>query len=266
MLGGKPFTGAAKSAHHLVVDHQDAVFVAERAKFWIVIVRRNQQAVRTGDALDKNGRDGIRPFHLDDFFDVRNTFAMAGFYFLPERTTIAIGIEDANDSWQAGLDWPTPRITRGGHRTHSGTVIGTIASDDFVAAGRESGHLHGVFVGFRAAQREKCFRQAGNRGKFLSQLAAWLGGKAWSCKTQLVHLFLDGFQHFWMLMTNVQVDELRAEIQPAIVIAVPKPNALTSLHVNGIRCRLNRPREHRVLAVFLHHFKRMRVHRWRFLP
>src|ERR1700693_1748624 len=217
MLGGKPFTGAAKSAHHFVVDHQDAVFVAKRAELRIVIVGRNQQAVRTGDALHKNGRDGIRPFHLDDFFDVRNTFAVAGFYFLPEWTTIAIGIEDANDSWHSGLDWPTPRITRGGHRTHRGTVIGTIASDDFVAAGNQPGHLHGVFVGFRAAQR-----------------AAWFVGKAWSCKTQLVHLFLDGFQHFWMLMTNVQVDELRAEIQPAIVITIPKPNALASFHVNGI--------------------------------
>src|SRR6266851_6785915 len=239
MLGGKPFAGAAKSAHHFVVDHQDAVFVAERAKLWIVIVRRNQQAVRTGDALHENGRNGVRPFHLDDFFDMRNTFAMAGFYFLPERTTIAIGIEDANDSWHSRLDWPTPRITRGGHRTHGGTVIGTVASDDFVPAGEESRHLHGVFVGFRAAQREKCFRQASYFRQFLAELAAWFGRKAWSCKTQLVHLFLDGFQHFGMLMPDIQVDELRAEIQPAIVITVPKPNALASLHVNGIRCRLN---------------------------
>src|SRR6266699_2565162 len=45
MLRGEPFAGAAKSAHDFVVDQKDAVFVAEGAEFWIVIVRRNEQAV-----------------------------------------------------------------------------------------------------------------------------------------------------------------------------------------------------------------------------
>ena len=45
VLGGKPFTGAAKSAHDFVIDQQDVVFVAQGAEFGIVIVRRNEQAV-----------------------------------------------------------------------------------------------------------------------------------------------------------------------------------------------------------------------------
>src|SRR6266478_9617781 len=44
MLHSEQFTGSSKTAHHLVVYQQDAIFVAERAELGIVVVRRNEQA------------------------------------------------------------------------------------------------------------------------------------------------------------------------------------------------------------------------------
>ena len=142
-------------------------------------------------------------------------------------------------------------------------MVRTIASDDFFPAGKEFRHLHRVFVGFRAAQRKKSFCQAGNFGKFFAQSTARLGGETWSRKTQLANLFLDRLQHFRMLVANIQIDELRAEVQPAIIIAIPEPDTLGPRHVNRIGCRLNGPREHRVVAVFLHNFAGVRVHNGR---
>src|SRR6201981_1121053 len=260
MLRSQPFAGAAKTPHYFVGDQQDAVFVAEGAELRIVIVGRNKQTVRTGDAFDQDCCNAVRTFHLDDFFDMRNTFAVAGFDFLPEWAAIAVRVENPDDSRKARLDRPAPRVSGSAHRTHGGAVIGTIASDDFVSAANQSSHLHGVFVCFGAAQCEKFFSQTRDFRQFPAELAARLGRKARSCKTQLIDLLFDRCQHFWMLMTHVQIDELRTEIQPAIVIAIPEPDALASLHVNGIRGRLNRPREHGVVAIFLHHFERMRVH------
>src|SRR6266850_79441 len=100
---------------------------------------------------------------------------MARLHLLSERAAIAVGIEDANDSRNTRLDGPAPRIAGSGHRTHGGAVIGTIARDDFAAAGKELRHFHGVFVRFSAAQCEKGFRQAGDLGELFAKLAAWLG-------------------------------------------------------------------------------------------
>jgi len=46
----------------------------------------------------------VLAFHLDDFFDMRNAFAMTCFDFLSERAAITVGIEDANDTWNTRLD------------------------------------------------------------------------------------------------------------------------------------------------------------------
>src|ERR1700682_496890 len=109
---------------------------------------------------------------------MRNAFAMACFDLLSERAAIAVRIEDANNSRDTRLNGPAPGITGSGHRTHGGAVIGTIARNDFVAAGKEFRHFHGVFVRFSAAQCEKGFRQTSDLGELLAELAAWLGREA----------------------------------------------------------------------------------------
>src|ERR1700730_2414387 len=134
---------------------------------------------------------------------MRNAFAMTCLHLLSEWAAIAVGIEDANDSRNTRLDGPATRIAGGAHRTHGGAMIGTIARNDFVAAGKEFRHFHGVFVCFSAAQCEKGFGQAGDLGELLAEVAAWLGREARPRAAELVYLLFDGFQHFGMLVTKV---------------------------------------------------------------
>ena len=42
MLGGEPFSGASETAHDFVVNHQDAVLVAQGTKLGVIIVGGNQ--------------------------------------------------------------------------------------------------------------------------------------------------------------------------------------------------------------------------------
>ena len=128
---------------------------------------------------------------------------MACFDFLSERAAITVGIEDANDTWNTRLDGPTPWIARSGHRTHCRAVVGAVAGDDFFAARNEFGHFHGVFVRFGAAQRKKCLSQSSDVGEFFAEQAARLRGEPGPRKTQLVDLFLDGFEHLGMLVANI---------------------------------------------------------------
>ena len=76
--------------------------------------------------------------------------------------------------------------------------------------------------------------QAGDFRKLLSQLAARPVAKRWSSKAQLVHLLLDRLQNFRVLVPDVQIDQLRAEIEPLLAIAIPEPDALASCDVHGV--------------------------------
>src|SRR5262249_28066799 len=128
---------------------------------------------------------------------------------------------------------------------------GAVAGDDFVAASEEARHFHRVFVGFGAAQGVEGFGEAGDFGEFLAESATRFGGEPGSGEAQFIDLLLDGFEKFRVLMADVEVDELGGEIEPAIVVAVPEPDALTALQVNGVRTALDGPGEHRIVAVLL---------------
>src|SRR5206468_12153830 len=73
MIDCEPFSGAAEAAHDLVADEEDAVAVADLAQSLQISVRRYDQAVRAGDGLDENRRDGVPTFVREDLLDLRET-------------------------------------------------------------------------------------------------------------------------------------------------------------------------------------------------
>ena len=70
MVDGEPLAGPAKTGHHLVTDHQDAVAVAELPHPLEVSVRRNQDAIRPGDRLQDEARNGRGALELNRLFQV----------------------------------------------------------------------------------------------------------------------------------------------------------------------------------------------------
>jgi hypothetical protein len=186
--------------------------VAQRAQFRIVIVRRNEQTVRTGDAFDKNRRDVRGSFHLNHFFDVRNAFTMAGLQLLPERAAVTIRIKHPHNAGNARLDGQTARIARSGHPAHRRSMIRTVARDNFFASRHQLGHLHRVFVGFRAAQRENDLAGPVTSASFLPRSPRGSVAKLGPAKQSSSTCFLMASSIFRMLVSQIQIDQLRTEI------------------------------------------------------
>ena len=61
-------------------------------------------------------------------------------------------------------------------------------------------------------------------------------------------------------MADVEIDELRTEVEPAVVIAIPEPDALAALEVDGVGGALDGPGKHGVIAIFLDDFLGDGVH------
>jgi len=139
-------------------------------------------------------------------------------------------------------------------------VVGAVAGDDLVASGIEPGDLHGVLVGLGSTQREEALGEPGDLGQLFTQLAARLGGEGGSGEAELVYLFLDSLEHLRVLVPDVDVDELRAEVQPLVALTIPKPHPLGLGHVDGVGLALHRPGEKGVVAVLLDDFRRGAFH------
>jgi len=65
-----------------------------------------------------------------------------------------------------------------------------------------------------------------------------------------------------MLVADVEVDELRGEIEPAVVVAIPEPDALAALEERRVGGALDGPGKHGVVAVFLDDLLGVWVHGW----
>ena len=134
----------------------------------------------------------------------------------------------------AGLDGPAAKVARRGHRAHGSSVIRAIPSDDFVSPGEQTGHFHGVFIGFGAAKGEERLGQASDFGQLLSKRTARFGGKGWSGEAKLIDLILDGLKHLGMLVADVEINELGTEVEPLVALAVPEVDTSATRDFHGI--------------------------------
>ena len=77
MIHREPFARAPPSAHHFIGNQQDAVFVADRAHAWPIIIGGHDDAVRPDHAFHDDRSDLVRPFILNNFFQMRDAFTFA---------------------------------------------------------------------------------------------------------------------------------------------------------------------------------------------
>ena len=180
VIDGKPLAGAAPAAHHFIRDEQDAVLVADFAHARPVIIRRDDQPVRTNHAFHDDGGDFVGAFILDDFFEMLDALALAGFFLLPKRAAIAERIEEMHPARHGRFNRQAAVIAGQRNRAMRRAMIGAVARQDLVPSGVKTRNLDGVFIGFRATQGKEGFLQiaGGDLGQFLAQQAAHIGGIA----------------------------------------------------------------------------------------
>ena len=123
-------------------------------------------------------------------------------------------------------------------------MIRTIAGKDFVALGISARQFDRVLVRIRAAESEEhlaqrafgsnfCHSLAGNRADFCSH--AWRGIR------QFRGLFLHGFNHSLVAVTDIHAHRHGVEVEIAFIVHIPKVRALGVFDSNGIYFGLRRP-------------------------
>ena len=252
VLDGEPLAATTESRHHLVGDEHDAVLVAHGAHALEVAGRRNQDAVRAHDALEHDGRHGLRPLHHERVAQVlQRALRFLDVVLAVELRTIGVGAPELDDTGDAGLTGPTTRITGELDRTTGGSVIAAVGGEHLVAAGVQTRHSDGVLGGLGATVGEEDHVQiAGSTlDNETSRLAARVVGVDRGDGAQAGGLFLNGRHQLGVLVTDVDVHQLTGEVEVTLAALVPEPTALGTGHHDGADEALGRPRMEHVGAV-----------------
>ena len=136
---------------------------------------------------------------------------------------IEVGIEKMYVAAGILVRHPAP-VAGGGNRAAGVAVIGAIGGEHFIAPGIEPRHTDGVLVGIGAGVGEEHFAKAFRRqlDNPLRRFAAGEVGGGGRDGHQLFQLGFHRRQHARMLIANVDVDQLAAEIQVSIAFVIPQ--------------------------------------------
>ena len=234
MLDAEPAPGAAEAADDLVGDHQDAVAVADLAQHGEVFGRRLDPAARGRHRLDDDSGDLPRPFALDHLFHALRALHAAAGVGEREGAAVAVGVEEADDVGVVVADGKAPRVAARRQRARRGAVVRAVFGEDLAPAGDEAGDGHRDLGGLAAAPGEEGGLDVA--GRDLCQLAAELlarGGRVVRADiAELAGLLLDRRDHLGMLVAEIDVHQLRREVEIALSGRVVKVGALAALHLD----------------------------------
>ena len=162
---------------------------------------------------------------------------------------IRVRIEHPHDARHAGLDRPAAWVAGEGDRAVRRAVVRAVARDDLVAAGHEPRELHRVLVCLGAAVREERHREVARSDlrQHPAECRAGLARERRADRAELVGLVLDRLDDLRVLVADVDVDELRGEVQIALPLVIPEMTALRSGDRDRVDLALHRPRVEDVL-------------------
>ncbi len=214
-------------------------FVAEVADALEVAVRRDEDAVGAGHRLEEEGRDVLRPFELDDLFDIGEREPD----IVPAALHAVVRIGDVDDTGHPWLRCPPARIAREHHRPGRGAVIRAIPREHLVAAGVLPRHLDRVLVGLGAAvgEEERVDVAGRDRGELLAEERPGLGRHEGIGVREGLGLLLDGADDPLVAVADVDAHQLAVEVEVALALGGPEPAPFGAGDRDRVHLRLRRP-------------------------
>ncbi len=223
--------------------------VADLADRLQVPVGRRDDPVRPDDRLEDDRGDRLRPLVLEDLLEVRRARADRAWVRMAGRAPVGVRVEHPDDAGHARLDGPAAGIAGQRHGAVRRSVVGAVPGDDLVPAGVEAGELDGVLVRLRAAVREERDGEVAGRDlrEHAAEARARLVRHRRADRAELVGLVLDRLDDLRVLVADVDVDELRGEVQVALPVVIPEMTALGTGDRDRVDLALHRPRVEDVL-------------------
>ena len=251
-LDREPLAAAPEAGHHLVGDEHDAVAVAEVTHALQVAGRRHEDAVGAHDRLEDDRRDRVRTLEHHDLVEVRERpLALLGLGRRVERRAVEVRAHEVDDPGHRRLRPPPARVAGRGDRSRRRPVVAAVHREDLLPAGVQARHAHRVLGRLRAAVGEEDLLQPVGRdlGDQAGGLAAIRVGVDRRHRAEATGGLLDRGDELRVLMPEVDVDQLRAEVQVPVAVEVPHPRALGAGDRHGADLGLRGPRVEHVAPV-----------------
>ena len=225
----EPLADAAEADHDLVGDVDDAVPVAQRPHALQVTGRRHEHAVRADDGLDDDRRDRGGALERDDLLEVgeRALGLLLGRVGV-ERRAVRVRAHEVRDRSVGRLVRPAARVAGERDRRRRAAVVAAVHREHLAAAGHGARHAHRVLVGVGTAVREEHLVEVAGRhlGDAPGELAAHVAGHRGLDRREAARLLLDRRDEVGVLVPEVQVHELRREVEVRVARVVPERRAL----------------------------------------
>ena len=228
-LDREPFAAAPEAGHHLVGDEHDAVAVAEVTHALEVAGRRHEDAVGADDRLEDHRGDRVRTLEHHDLVEVRQRpLALLGLGRRVERRAVEVRAHEVDDAGHRRLRRPPARVAGRRDRARRRAVVAAVHREDLLPARVQARHAHRVLGRLRAAVGEEDLLQAVGRdlGDQAGGLAAIGVGVDRRHGAEPTGGLLDRGDEARVLVPEVDVDQLRAEVQVPVAVEVPHPRAL----------------------------------------
>lgn len=139
-----------------------------------------------------------------------------------ELAAVKVGVEEVNVAAGELIRHPAP-VAGSGDRAAGVAMIGTIGRQHLVAPGIEPRHANRVLIGIRPGVSEEHLTEARRRqiDDALRRFAAGKVGGGGRDGDQGLQLRLHGRQYPGVLIANVDVHQLAAEIEPSVPLIIP---------------------------------------------
>ena len=203
MVDREPLSRPAEAGHDFIGDQQDPVLVAELAQTLEESGRRDDETRVADDRLEQDRRDVLRALVPEHLLDVRER----GLRGRAVWGAVRIGVEEADDTGDAGLVGPAAVIAPEGHRPLRLPVERAVLGHDLVAAGEHARDADRVLVRLGAACCEQRLRQIarGDLSEKTRELGALLLTEARRDVAEPLGLLLDRAHDLRMSVSEVDI-------------------------------------------------------------
>ena len=156
-----------------------------------------------------------------------------------------------------GLVRPAPRVARERDRRGGAAVVAAVHRQHLAPAGHGARHAHRVLVGVGPAVGEEHLVEVAGRhlGDAPGELAAHVVRHRRLDRREATRLLLDRGDEVGVLVPEVQVHELRREVEVGVAGVVPERRALARRDGQRVDERLRAPRVEHVRAVVGAHLR-----------
>ena len=226
----EPLAGPAEAGHHLVGDVDDAVAVADLADAGQVAVRRDQDAGRPGDRLEHQRRDRARTLERDDLLQVLQRPGALLLRRRPTRTATGRGRGRRSARRRSRRRrWPSAAGRRSsGSRSRCcrgscGRSVSTLCRPVCSRAIRTAFSIASAPPLVKNTLSRSLGRALGDQPGGLGPLVVRVLRRDGA---QPRGLLLDRGDDLRVLVADVDVDQLRGEVEVAVAVVVPDVGAL----------------------------------------